>query len=299
MILDILIESSKNVYNEIKDLLGTSEGASKISLGAGGDISRKIDIVAETAVLNTIKSNNISPVIIGEECGIVNLNKSFSSSSSSSSSFSSSSSSSSSSNNNDNGFVIMDAVDGTTNAIRGIPFSCCSLAFANEFKLSSVTDAVVLDLFTGDIYSASKQKGSFFNNKKISVRNEKDFSSITSLEDLKSIDVLIGTNVSGVPSHILGEISKVISFSSHIRHFGANALELCYFARGFMDAYIDIRGKIRSTDMAAAYLIAKEAGGILYSSNGQELDSELGLKNKLSFYAVSNKRLFDLIKSSE
>lgn len=290
MILDILIESSKNVYSEIKDLLGTSEGASKISLGAGGDISRKIDIVAEKAVLNTIKSSNISPVIIGEECGIVNLNKSSSSSSPSSSS--------SSSNNNDNGFVIMDAVDGTTNAIRGIPFSCCSLAFANEFKLSSVTDAVVLDLFTGDIYSASKKKGSFFNNKKISVRNEKDFSSITSLEDLKSIDVLIGTNVSGVPPHILGEISKVISFSSHIRHFGANALELCYFARGFMDAYIDIRGKIRSTDMAAAYLIAKEAGGKLYSSNGQELDSELGLKNKLSFYAVSNKRLFDLIKKS-
>jgi len=287
MILDILIEASKNVYSEIKDLLGTSEGASKISLGAGGDISRKIDIVAETAVLNTIKSSNISPVIIGEECGIVNLNKSYSSSSPSSSS-----------NNNDNGFVIMDAVDGTTNAIRGIPFSCCSLAFANEFKLSSVTDAVVLDLFTGDIYSASKQKGSFFNNKKISVRNEKDFSSITSLEDLKTIDVLIGTNVSGVPPDILGEISKVISFSSHIRHFGANALELCYFARGFIDAYIDIRGKIRSTDMAAAYLIAKEAGGKLYSSNGQELDSELGLKNKLSFYAVSNKKLFDLIKSS-
>src|ERR687898_250329 len=288
MILDILIESSKNVYSEIKDLLGTSEGASKISLGAGGDISRKIDIVAEKAVLNTIKSSNISPVIIGEECGIVNLNKSYSSSSPSSSS----------SNNNDNGFVIMDAVDGTTNAIRGIPFSCCSLAFANEFKLSSVTDAVVLDLFTGDIYSASKQKGSFFNNKKISVRNEKDFSSITSLEDLKSIDVLIGTNVSGVPPHILDEISKVISFSSHIRHFGANALELCYFARGFMDAYIDIRGKIRSTDMVAAYLIAKEAGGKLYSPNGQELDSDLGLKTKLSFYAVSNKKIFDLLKTS-
>lgn len=285
MILDILIESAKNVYSEIKDLLGTSEGANKISLGAGGDISRKIDIVAETAVLNTIKSSNISPVIIGEECGIVNLNNS-------------SYSSSSSSNNNNKGFVIMDAVDGTTNAIRGIPFSCCSLAFANEFKLSSVTDAVVLDLFTGDIYSASKQKGSFFNNKKISVRNEKDFSSITSLEDLKSIDVLIGANVSGIPLNILYEISKVISFSSHIRHFGANALELCYFARGFMDAYIDIRGKIRSTDMAAAYLIVKEAGGKLYSPNGQELDSELGLKTKISFYAVSNRRLFDLIKST-
>lgn len=286
MMLDILTEASKNVYSEIKDLLGTIDGASKISLGAGGDISRKIDIVAENTVLNTIKSNNISPTIVGEECGIINLNKS-----------SSSSSSSPPPNNNNDGFLIMDAVDGTTNAIRGLPFSCCSLAFANEFKLSSVIDAVVLDLFTGDIYSASKEKGSFFNNKKIHVKNE-DFNSIESLEDLKSLDVLIGTNVSGVPSNILNEISKVLLFSTHIRHFGANALELCYFARGFMDAYIDIREKIRTTDMAAGYLIAKEAGGKLYSPNGQELDSDLGLKTKLSFYAVSNKKIFDLLKTS-
>ena len=284
MMLDILTEASKNVYNEIKDLLGTIDGGSKISQGAGGDISRKIDIVAEKTVLNTIKSNNIFPTVVGEECGIVNLNKS-------------SSSSSSSSNNNNEGFLIMDAVDGTTNAIRGLPFSCCSLAFANEFKLSSVIDAVVLDLFTGDIYSASKEKGSFYNNKKIHVKNE-DFNSIESLEDLKSFDVLIGTNISGITSNILNEISKVLLFSTHIRHFGANALELCYFARGFMDAYIDIREKIRATDMAAGYLIAKEAGGKLYSPNGQELDSDLGLKTKLSFYAVGNKKIFDLLKSS-
>ncbi|HSF00338.1 MAG TPA: inositol monophosphatase family protein [Nitrososphaeraceae archaeon] len=279
MMLDILTEASKNVYNEIKDLLGTIDGGSKISRGAGGDISRKIDIIAEKTVLNTIKSNNIFPTIVGEECGIVNLNKS------------------SSSNNNNEGFLIMDAVDGTTNAIRGLPFSCCSLAFANEFKLSSVIDAVVLDLFTGDIYSASKEKGSFYNNKKIYVKNE-DFNSIESLEDLKSFDVVIGTNISGITSDILNELSKVLLFSTHIRHFGANALELCYFARGFMDAYIDIREKIRATDMAAGYLIAKEAGGKLYSPDGQELDSDLGLKTKLSFYAVSNKKIFDLLKTS-
>jgi myo-inositol-1(or 4)-monophosphatase len=278
MMIDILTEASRNVYSEIKNLLGTIDGGSKISLGAGGDISRKIDIVAEKTVINTIKSNNISPTIIGEECGILRLNKS-------------------SSNSINEGFLIMDAVDGTTNAIRGLPFSCCSLAFANEFKLSSVIDAVILDLFTGDIYSASKEKGSFFNNTKIHVKNE-NFDSIESLEDLKSFDVLIGTNVSGVHSNIFKELSKVLLFSTHIRHFGANALELCYFARGFMDAYIDIREKIRTTDMAAGYLIAKEAGGKLYSPNGQELDSNLALETKLSFYAVSNKKIFDLLKTS-
>ena len=274
MILDTLIQASKNVYQEVKNLVGTDEGALKISLGAGGDISRKIDLVAEDVVLKTIRQSDFFPIVVGEECGLIyekNHTK------------------------ENNGFLIMDAVDGTTNATRGIPFFCCSLAYATEFRLSSVVDAVVLDLFTGDIYSASKNKGSYFNNKKIKVRNT-NLNAVKSLQDLKSIDPVIGTNISGIPSNILKELLSILSCSNHIRHFGANALELCYFARGFMDAYIDIRGKIRSTDMAAGYLIAKEAGGKLYSVDGKELDSDLDVKTRLSFYAVTDEKFYNLIK---
>jgi myo-inositol-1(or 4)-monophosphatase len=85
---------------------------------------------------------------------------------------------------------------------------------------------------------------------------------------------------------------KVISKASHVRHFGANALELCYFARGLLDAYIDIRGKIRATDLAAAYLVVKEAGGKLYSTDGSKLDSELGNNTKISFVAATNDDIF-------
>ena len=274
MILDTLIQASKNVYQEVKNLVGTDEGALKISLGAGGDMSRKIDLVAEEVVLKTIRQSDFFPIVVGEECGLIyekNHTK------------------------ENNGFLIMDAVDGTTNATRGIPFFCCSLAYATEFRLSSVIDAVVLDLFTGDIYSASKNKGSYFNNKKIKVRNT-NLNAVKSLQDLKSIDPVIGTNISGIPSNILKELLSILSCSNHIRHFGANALELCYFARGFMDAYIDIRGKIRSTDMAAGYLIAKEAGGKLYSIDGKELDSDLDVKTRLSFYAVTDEKFYNLIK---
>ena len=274
MILDTLIQASKNVYQEVKNLVGTDEGALKISLGAGGDMSRKIDLVAEEVVLKTIRQSDFFPIVVGEECGLIyekNHTK------------------------ENNGFLIMDAVDGTTNATRGIPFFCCSLAYATEFRLSSVVDAVVLDLFTGDIYSASKNKGSYFNNKKIKVRNT-NLNAVKSLQDLKSIDPVIGTNISGIPSNILKELLSILSCSNHIRHFGANALELCYFARGFMDAYIDIRGKIRSTDMAAGYLIAKEAGGKLYSVDGKELDSDLDVKTRLSFYAVTDEKFYNLIK---
>ncbi len=274
MILDTLIQASKNVYQEVKNLVGTDEGALKISLGAGGDISRKIDLVAEEVVLKTIRQSDFFPIVVGEECGLIYEKNN---------------------TNENNGFLIMDAVDGTTNATRGIPFFCCSLAYATEFRLSSVIDAVVLDLFTGDVFSASKNKGSYFNNKKIKVRNT-NLNAVKTLEDLKSIDLVIGTNISGIPSNMLKELLSMLSCSNHIRHFGANALELCYFARGFMDAYIDIRGKIRSTDMAAGYLIAKEAGGKLYSIDGKELDSDLDVKTRLSFYAVTDEKFYNLIK---
>ncbi|MFB5599391.1 MAG: inositol monophosphatase family protein [Nitrososphaeraceae archaeon] len=274
MISEILIQASKNVFHTVKDLIGTEEGSLKIARGAGGDISRKIDLVAEEAVLNTIKMSNFFPTVIGEECGIIYEKQD---------------------NQKNNGFLIMDAIDGTTNAVRGIPFFCCSLAYASDFYLSSVIDAVVLDLFTGDIYSASKGKGSFFNNKKINVRNT-DLNTVRSIDDLRSIDSVIGTNVSGVTDDTLKELIKILSYSNHVRHFGANALELCYFAKGYMDAYIDIRGKIRSTDMAAGYLIAKEAGGKLFARNGKELDSDLNVTTRLSFYAVSHEKLFNLIK---
>ena len=69
--LDTLIQASKNVFQQVKNLVGTEEGALKISVGAGGDISRKIDIVAEEVVLETIRESNFSPIIVGEECGII------------------------------------------------------------------------------------------------------------------------------------------------------------------------------------------------------------------------------------
>ena len=46
----------------------------------------------------------------------------------------------------------MDAIDGSANAVRGVPFFCSSLAFATENKLSSITDGVITDLTNGDMY---------------------------------------------------------------------------------------------------------------------------------------------------
>ena len=265
VIIDILKYACMQVRKQTKGIIGTEQGNKEYGKGAGGDISRMVDLVAEKAVIESIKTHSFNPTIIGEECGRIE---------------------------GADGFLIMDAIDGTTNASRNIPFYCCSLAYAIDYKLSSVVDAAVIDLVSGDLYYASKNNGAYLNGNKIEVR--KCINKSARRDKDKDKDMIIGMNISGVSEDLITSMSKVICKANHTRHFGANALELCYFARGHMDAYIDLRAKIRATDMAAAYLIVKESGGKIYSIEGSELDSQLGVKNTMSFLAVSDRNMFDM-----
>jgi myo-inositol-1(or 4)-monophosphatase len=267
VIIDILKEACDEVYQNTRNLIGTVEGNKKFGRGAGGDISRRIDLDAEKAVINTLQRHNFNPTIIGEECGIIQ---------------------------GKDGFLIMDAMDGTMNASRGIPFYCCSLAYSIDFRLSSVVDAAVIDLSIGDIYYASKEKGAFWNGDRICVDRSRIRNDGICEQNFQQ-DMVIGMNISGISEDTFNRLSKLISKSIHTRHFGANALELCYFARGLMDAYIDFRGKIRATDMAAAYLIVKEAGAKIYSDNGLELESELGADRTMSFMAVIDDQMYKML----
>ena len=260
-ISQMLIDVSKQVFENIKDMAGTEEAAGDFGIGAGGDISRNIDVTAENTVIDYFKEQKFECVILGEECGRVELSP------------------------NPKGYIIMDAIDGSANAVRGIPFFCCSLAFATDDKLSSITDAAVTNLTTGEIFWASKGKGAFLGEKKISVQNKKPLYKI------------IGINTSGASSEQLKKLEPVFQNHNHTRHFGANALEMAMLAQGLIDIYIDFRGKIRIQDLAAGYLLVKEAGGLILNENLEPLESDLSYETRLSFVTVANKEILDEIFS--
>src|ERR687886_1267640 len=156
------------VRKQTKGIIGTEQGNKEYGKGAGGDISRMIDLVAEKAVIESIKTHGFNPTIIGEECGRIE---------------------------GADGFLIMDAIDGTTNASRNIPFYCCSLAYAIDYKLSSVVDAAIIDLVRGDLYYSSKNKGSYLNGNKIEIRKPINAS--------EQRDIGIGMNISGVSEDLI------------------------------------------------------------------------------------------------
>ena len=260
-VIEILRLVSKQVYDNVKHLAGTKDAAGDFGRGAGGDISRNIDLVAEKTVLDYLKQINFNCVVLGEECGRVEIN------------------------DNPKGYVIMDAIDGTANAVSGIPFFCCSLAFATDDKLSSITDAVVTNLSNGERYWASKGKGAFLNETKIHVQNEDKAYKI------------VGVNTSGASPELLKKLQPIFEHHGPTRHFGANALEMALLSRGSMSVLIDLRDKIRVQDMAAGYLLVKEAGGLIVDAGSQPLDSDFGHITRLSFIVAANRGILDEIVS--
>lgn len=258
-VIEILREVSNKIYENVKDLAGTENAAGDFGRGAGGDISRNIDIVAEKTVLDYLKEINFPCVVLGEECGRVELS------------------------DKPKGFVIMDAIDGSANSVRGVPFFCSSLAFATENRLSSITDGVITNLTNGEMYWASKEKGAFFNDEKIRVHNQ------------DPIYKIVGINTSGASIDLMKKLHPIFENHNHTRHFGANALEMAMFARGLMDVFIDLRDKIRIQDIAAGYLIVKESGGLLLDANLNPLDADLSYETRVSFIAAANQQILDEI----
>ena len=256
-VIDILREASKKIYENVKDLAGTDDAGGDFGRGAGGDISRNIDIIAEKTVLDYLKEINFECTVLGEECGRVEISK------------------------NPKGYVIMDAIDGSANSVRGVPFFCSSLAFATENKLSSITDGVITNLSSGEMYWASKNKGAFLNETKIQVHNK------------EPIYKIVGINTSGASPELMKKLHPIFEQHNHTRHFGANALEMAMFARGLMDIFIDLRNKIRIQDIAAGYLIVKEAGGILLNEKFETLDADLSYETRVSFIAAANQKILE------
>jgi fructose-1,6-bisphosphatase/inositol monophosphatase family enzyme len=74
-------------------------------------------------------------------------------------------------------------------------------------------------------------------------------------------------------------------------------------ADGTTDAFIDIRGKLRATDMAAAWLIIEEAGAKMTTPEGKPLNIKLDPKQKVEFVAAANqkiqKTILNLIKTKK
>lgn len=261
--MNTLIQCKKNVQKRIAPLLKTVKHQQpNLGIGAGGDPIKQVDLAAENAILEILKTNLQSFTLISEESGFERIGK-----------------------RSNECYVTTDPIDGTTNVFRGIPFYATSITISSQPTLQTVHSALVADLFHDISYTAQKGKGAWRNGTPIVPSTNTSLSEGVIGLDLNSYRI----------EQLAPRLNKLIEHTKHIRHFGANALELCYVADGTTDAFIDIRGKLRTTDMAAAWLIINEAGGKITSPDGEQLNVDLSPQQKVKFVAAANSEMHDAI----
>jgi fructose-1,6-bisphosphatase/inositol monophosphatase family enzyme len=246
--LNIVEKITKGVKKETKNnfyKLGKT-----IGLGADGTPTSYIDRVAEDIALKILEKSEIKANLLSEEAGFVDFGGAY--------------------------VFVLDPIDGTRNAYRGIPFYSVSLAIGTT-RISDIQYGIVKNIPTGDVFTAEKYHGSFLNKKPIQVCE------VPSSEMISSIS--LGKN------HTLK--ASFLSKKGNVRSLGSASLEMCMVAIGALDYYFVGKDILRVVDIAASTLIVREAGGFVKTLSGNDLDMGFNLEERTSVLAACSEKLID------
>lgn len=152
---------------------------------------------------------------------------------------------------------IIDPLDGTTNFIHGFPQYAVSIGLQHK---GIITQAVVYDPASNELFTASRGHGAFLNDRRLRV-SKRTFMR----------DALIGT---GFPfrdftrlDRYLAMLREVTTKCAGVRRAGAAALDLAYVAAGRLDGFWEFG--LSPWDMAAGSLLIQEAGGLVADFEGE------------------------------
>ena len=242
--LRLLREMAGAVARVVKETPPERFGA-ELGIGADGTPTKMVDDLAEREILAILRRGRTDLNLLSEEAGFVDLGGSQ--------------------------VLVADPIDGTTNAARGIPFYCVSLAIGTR-TLADVESGIVVNLATGDRYEAARGRGATLNGRPLRVSPPRS-------ETVFSVGLAKGSDPFTPPP------------GGVLRSFGASALEMCLVASGGLDAYHYSKPILRIIDVAAATLIVREAGGVVLDRAGKDLDLPLSLVPRFGLTAASTRDL--------
>ncbi len=254
MQIDLLRNIGKKLYKDIGGVRLRPFASESIGKGASGDKTFPIDKKAEDIIVNYLDNLRIPLTIVSEELGIKELY-------------------------GGGKKIIIDPIDGSKNAINGIPFYCTSIAVADGDNIGSVSQSYIINLITGDEFWAEKGKGAFFNNERIQAQKDNIFYLVCYEAPNPKIDI--------------PRIMNLLSESRRTRCLGATALDLAYVAYGAISIFTT-PSPSRSFDFAGGWLLINEANGIITDIYGNSIENiKITLKRETSLLAAGNSQLHE------
>jgi len=225
-----------------------------IGVGASGDTTYQIDKLAEDIVLAGLEGAGEPLTIVSEELGVQDLR-------------------------GGGRKILIDPIDGSRNAVSGIPFYCTSIAVVNGNTIGDIEIAYIINLVNGDEFWAGKGTGAFLNGAKITAQ-EDDILYLVSYEAQS-------------PGKDVARIMPLLSESRKTRCFGSTALDLAYLSAGSVSVFAN-PSPSRSFDFGGGWLLVKESGGVFTDMAGRPVDDvEVSLKKSTSLLVSGNKGLHE------
>ncbi|HAY34757.1 MAG TPA: inositol monophosphatase family protein [Ignavibacteria bacterium] len=153
---------------------------------------------------------------------------------------------------------LIDPIDGTVNYAHSIPITCVSIALEKKGKIIC---GAVYNPISQEFFFSEKGKGSYLNDKKIFVSNEKELDKSLLVTGFPYDSSTYKPDPSAV-------FKKFLMRDIPIRRLGSAAIDLCWTACGRFEGFWEYN--LNAWDVAAGYLILTEAGGKVTDFTGKE-----------------------------
>jgi myo-inositol-1(or 4)-monophosphatase len=215
--LDLCRAARDDVDRVLQELPGRADREPVVGAGEGGDETTAIDAASERAIIERLRTRD-NLTIVSEEVGVVG---------------------------NGSVRIVVDPIDGSINAKRGIPFFSISLAVADGDTMDDVFFGYVYDFGAREEWTATRGGRAFLNGAPLQER-PKDAIEILSFE---------ATTTAFVADHA----ARFVGIAERVRVMGSLAITLCHLAAGRVDGVVSLK-PARAVDIAAAQLLVREQG---------------------------------------
>jgi myo-inositol-1(or 4)-monophosphatase len=236
--------------------------------GEGGDWTLVIDAQAEAAVfeqLDALHAQGFRFCALSEERGIVDFG-------------------------DDAVRVIIDPIDGSLNAKRGVPAHALSVGVASGETMADVAFGYVHDFGAREEWRAVRGEGAFVNDVRVDPSRGERRNRAGKLE-------VVGIE-SADPRWVAQSIDALLDVTHRLRAVGSIALTLCQVAAARFDAMASLK-RCRGVDAAAAQLIAREGGALVAfpGADGGDLGAPLDAVARVPVIAARSAEGLDAMRS--
>jgi myo-inositol-1(or 4)-monophosphatase len=242
--------AAEDVRAVLEELPTRTEREPVLSQGEGGDDTTAIDAAAERVIL--ARFDGLDATIVSEEVGELG---------------------------NGRTRIVIDPIDGSLNAKRGIPFFSLSVAVADGDTMNEVHFAYVHDFGSGEEWTARRGQGTFLNGQPLGPQRPKDRIELLAFE-------------ATLTREVADKAAAFDGVAHRIRIMGSLALSLCHLAAGRLDAVCSLK-PYRSVDVAAGQLLVRERGLAIANVDGDArfVDAPLDLAPRSRIAAAGTDEL--------